>query len=372
MKVPYLDLKVTNKNHSKILLKRFKKILDHGRIIEGPEVKDFENKISNYLQSKYAVGLSSGSSALFLALQSLNIGPGSEVITTPFTWIITINSIIANGARPVFADINDDLNIDPNSIIKLINNRTKAIVPMHVGGHMCDMELISKIAKDYNLEIIEDAAQAICGSLNGKKAGSWSKISAFSMNPMKMLNAYGECGVATTSSKNLYKKLLSLRHAGTKKDIRKIDINRCYDVSLNHKIDTLQASFLIENLKNLPKKQKSRDKISKLYDLELNNIIDAPQYYNKEIHGRYLYIFTCNKRDKLYLFLKNYNIESKIFYSPLALDAPVFKNKFSKAIIPNARRQIKRSLAIPMHENMSMQQVEYVINKIKKFYKEGY
>ena len=121
-------------------MKRLKKILNHGKIIEGPEVIEFEKKISEFLDSKYTVGLNSGSSALFLALKSLDIGPGSQVITTPFTWIITINAILATGATPVFADIKDDLNIDPKKIQHLINERTKAIIPVHIGGHMCEMD----------------------------------------------------------------------------------------------------------------------------------------------------------------------------------------------------------------------------------------
>ena len=265
---------------------------------------------------------------------------------------------MATGAKPVFADINDDLNINTSKIDDLINSRTRAIVPMHVGGHMCEMEKISKISKKFDLHIIEDAAQAICGSLNGKKAGYFSKVSAFRMNPMKMLNAYGECGVITTSNKYLYEKILRLRHAGTKKDLRKIDINRCYDISLNHKIDTIQASFLIENLKNLPNKKKKRDRIAKIYDKELKDIVNIQKYHKNEVHGRYLYIFTCEKRDKLFSFLKQNGIETKIFYSPLASEAPVFKGKYSKIKIPNAKKQLKRSLSIPLHEKMNMNQID--------------
>jgi len=368
MKISYLNLKEKNSLHRKNLLKRFDKILKHGKIINGPEIKKFENKLSKYLKKKYVVGLGSGSSALYLALRSLNIGPGDEVITTPFTWIITINAILETGAKPIFADIGDDLNIDPKSIEKLITKKTKAILPMHVGGHMCDMFKISKLAKQNNLHIIEDAAQAICSSLNGRKAGAFSTISAFSLNPMKVLNAYGECGFISTMSNKLRNKVLMMRHAGTAKDKKRININNCYYPSLNHKIDTLQASLVLENLEKLNHKWKLRERIAKIYDRELRDFINIPQYHKHEIHGRYLYIFTCKRRNQLFQYLKEKKIECKIFYSPLACDAPIFKNHSYKHLV-NSRKKIKESLSIPLHENLKDIEVNYIINNIKKFYK---
>ncbi len=368
MKIPYLDLREKNSLYRKKLLGRFNSILKHGKIINGPEVKEFEYKISRYLNKKYTVGLGSGSSALYLALRSLDIGPGDEVITTPFTWIITINAILQTGAKPKFADIGDDLNINPNSVENLITRKTKAIVPMHVGGHMCDMIKISKIAKKYKLHIVEDAAQAICSSLNGKKAGDFSKVSAFSLNPMKVLNAYGECGFVGTDSNKLKKKILMLRHAGTAQDKKKIKINNCYYPSLNHKIDTLQASLVLENLKILKNKWRYREKIARIYDSELKNLINIQEYHKDEIHGRYLYIFTCENRNKLFKNLKKRGIECKIFYSPLASEAPIFKNSMVSNI-KNSRKLIKKTLSIPLHEDLKANQVSYIVNAIKKFYR---
>ena len=368
MKIPYLDLKEKNIFHRKKLLKRFDKILKHGRIINGPEVTEFENKISRYLNKKYVIGLGSGSSALYLALISLDIGPGDEVITTPFTWIITVNAILQTGAKPKFADINDDLNISPKSIEQLITKKTKVIIPMHVGGHMCDMIKISQIAKQNNLHIVEDAAQAICSSLNGKKAGDFSKISAFSLNPMKVLNAYGECGFVGTNSNKLRKKILMLRHAGTAQDKKRVHINNCYYPSLNHKIDTLQASLVLENLKKIKSKWECRERIAKIYDDRLKDLVNIQKYHKNEIHGRYLYIFTCQNRNKLFKYLKNKGIECKIFYSPLAPDAPIFKNFFCTNI-SNSRKVIKKSLSIPLHEDLKNYEVNYIVDSIKKFYK---
>ena len=369
MKVPFLDLKVTDSNHKKSLLRNLKDILEHGRVIEGPELFEFEKKMANYLKTKHVVGLSSGSSAIYLALKALNVKKGDEVITTPFTWIITVNAILEVGAKPIFVDIKDDFNIDPEKIASKITKKTKAIVPMHVGGHMCEMEKISQIAKKNNLYVVEDAAQAIVSSLNKKKAGYFSDISAFSTNPMKMLNGLGESGFVSTRNTNLKKKILYLRHAGTVRDKKKIHINNCVEGSLNHKMDTLQASFLITNLKKLETKRKKRENFAKIYDNELKNYLEPQGYHKNEIHGRYLYISKSDKRNDLYNFLLNKNIECKIFYSPLACNAPIFKKNNYKGKFKNADKLLKRSISLPLYENLSNSQIEYVCDNVKKFFR---
>jgi len=369
MKVPYLDLTVYNDDLKKRLLGRFEKILDHGRIIGGPEQLEFEQKFAKDIGVKYALGVSSGSSALYLALCGLNVGPGDEVITTPYTWIVTTNAIASVGATPVFVDVLEDFNIDPNEIKKAITDNTKAILPMHVAGHMCDMERITKIAKKYNLKIIEDAAQAFCSSINGKRAGSFSNIACFSMNPMKILHAYGEAGVVVTNNERIYTKIKQLRHAGTKRDLNNNQhINRSNYIALNHKIDTIQASFLIEEMDRINEIKKRRDEIANYYDAELTKLgCTLPRITEGEIHGRYYYMFCCNKRNGLSKSLTDNGVENKIFYSPLTCDAAIYKNKV-KLKLPVARKLLKRSISIPMHENMTMEQAEYVIESIKKFY----
>lgn len=372
MKVPYLDLRVTDAGLKKSLLKRFEKILAHGRIVKGPEQQEFEDRFANEIGVKYAIGVSSGSSALLLALLGSGVGHGDEVITTPFTWIITIHAIAATGAKPVFVDVLDDFNIDPHAIEKAITSKTKAIVPMHVAGHMCDMLNISRIAKMHSLLIIEDAAQAFCSALNGKRAGTFSTAAGFSMNPMKILHAYGEAGAVTTNNKRIYDKIKQLRHAGTKRYLKKNHhINRCNFISLNHKIDTIQASFLIEEIERIEEIRKKRDVIAEFYDKELENTGCYPQKPNEnEIHGRYYYIFTCKKRNELLKYLTQKDIECKLFYSPLVCDAAVYR-RISKPNLPVARRLLRQSLSVPLHENMTVKQAEYVIDNIKQFYKQS-
>lgn len=367
VKVPYLDLRVDDVGLQKELIGRFKKILSHGRIVDGPEQQEFEEKFASEIGVKYALGVSSGSSALYLALLGLGVGPGDEVITTPFTWVITSNAIVTTGAKPVFVDILDDFNIDPNAIKKAISHKTKAIVPMHVGGHMCDMESISKIAKDNGLLIIEDAAQAFCSTLNGRRAGTFSQAAGFSMNPMKILHAYGEAGAVTTNNRKIYEMIKQLRHAGTKRDKEGKHINRCNCISLNHKIDTIQASMLITSMDRVNEIKAKRDKIASFYDDAFSGIMGIQNVRKGEAHGRYIYIMACTQRDNLRKYLTNNGIENKVFYSPLACDAAVYKYT-KRTSVPKARRLLDKSISIPMHEKMTFEQANYVVKTIRRFY----
>jgi dTDP-4-amino-4,6-dideoxygalactose transaminase len=368
VKVPYLDLRVNDESLKKELICRIEKILSHGRIVGGPEQEEFEEKFASEIGVKYVVGVGSGSSALYLALLGLGVGPGDEVITTPFTWIITVNSIVATGAKPIFVDVQDDFNINPIAIEMAITGKTKAIVPMHVAGHICDMTSISRIAKDNNLLIIEDAAQAFCSSLNGKRAGAFSQSAAFSMNPMKILHAYGEAGAVTTNNKKVYNKIKQMRHAGTKRDKAGKHINRCHYIALNHKIDTIQASMLISSMDRINEIKAKRDQIASLYDEAFSDIMGIQKVRKGEIHGRYIYIMACKRRDGLRKYLLNNGIENKVFYSPLACDATVYKDKINKINIPVARRLLSQSLSVPLHEKMTIKQAEYVISTIHRFY----
>jgi UDP-2-acetamido-2-deoxy-ribo-hexuluronate aminotransferase len=367
MKVPFLDLKVKDRKFRNKILSNINKILLSGKILGGNDQKIFERKISKFINTKYAVGVSSGSSALLLALKANNIGAGDEVITTPFTWIITSHAISSLGAKPVFVDIDENFNLDPSKIEKALNKKTKAIVPMHVAGKLCEMKDIYKIAKKHNLKIIEDAAQSFCSSHRGKKSGHYSNACAFSFNPMKVLNTYGEAGVVTTNSKKVFNNLLRLRHAGTIRKKNDININNSNDISLNHKIDTIHASFLIEKLKYINIVLKKREKISEYYLKHLNHMMISQTLKPKEIHGRYLFLARFKNRNKLRFFLNTKGIETKVFYSPLVSDAKIYK-QCKKYNLKNSKKMLKEVVALPLHENLSFKQIKYVVKQIKKFY----
>ena len=373
MRIPLFDLRVQDQNLRDELVEAFSKVLDHGRLIAsdtpyqlGPEVEEFEGKIASEIGTKYAVGVGSGSSALYMALKACDIGPGDEVITTPLTWIITANAIAACGATPIFADVQEDFNIDPNSIEERITPNTKAIVPMHYAGHMCDMDSVSEIANKNNLLVVEDVAQAFGASLNGKKAGSFSMAAGLSMNPMKVLGGYGEAGAVVTSDERIYQRLKRLRHAGTTSDPKKRVSNECVEVSLNHKMDSINAALLLVALKHLPEKLKKRETIARRYDDELPTQIERQGYLEGEVHGRYVYAIKEKERDQLKLFFDANKIETKIMHEPLACDAPVYK-KYNHKPVPLARKILGRNLIIPSHEQLSEEQVNKVIDATFRF-----
>ena len=367
MRVPIFKLKTEDRKLRKELLLSVEKVLIHGKLILGPEVEELEKKIAKIANKKYAVSLASGSSALYLALKALNIGKGDEVITTPLTWIITANSIAETGATPVFVDINDDFNINPDLIEKKISKKTKAIMPVHFTGKMCDMGKISKIAKKYNLHIIEDAAQAFGAKRDGIDVGEKSAIGCFSFNSMKVLSSYGEAGGIVTDDKALYKKIKILRYSGTLSDPNKIVTNEAVYCSLNHKIDTIQAAMILVNLKYLPSKMERRYAIAKKYNKYLSKYVECPDLNLRDTHALYTYAIKTKYRNSLMDYLNKNNIETKIYHKPLVPDAPYFINRKSNNI-PNAKKILKEILSIPSHEKLTEKQVDHVIEKICSFF----
>ena len=361
------DLRVLDQNLKNDLTSAFERVLNHGILFMGPEVEELESRIAEYIGVKYAVGVSSGSSALYLALHSCDIGFGDEVITTPLTWIITANAIATCGATPVFADVHDDFNIDPESIRERITSKTKAIVPMHYAGHMCDMEEITRIAHDNDLLIIEDAAQSFGAELNGKKSGSFSKIGAFSMNPMKPLNGYGDVGFTVTNDRQIYQRVKMLRYAGTKSIPGSNVTADSQEVSLNHKIDNINAALLLVSLKYFPEKQKLINRIAERYNAELTQNVKFQHLSEGEVHGRYVYVITTDRRDDLMQYLDSKNIETKIMHEPLSYEAHAYKSTEVEPT-PMAAELLKNSLVIPCHDKMSKEQVDYVINSINGFF----
>jgi dTDP-4-amino-4,6-dideoxygalactose transaminase len=369
MRVPFFDLRIFDKEYKKKLLNACKTMFNHGRFILGPEVEEFEKRVAQETGVKYAVGVASGSSALYMALKSLDIGPGDEVITTPLTWIITVNAIAACGATPVCVDVGDDFNIDPIAIENAITKETKAIVPMHYCGRLCDMKKICKIAERYNLHVVEDAAQAYGGAINGRKAGSFSTVAAFSMNCMKVLSAFGEAGAVVTNDEIIAKKVKMFRYAGTTSDPKKIITNDCHYVSLNHKIDTIQAAMLLVAMDYLPERMQRRTEIALYYNERLSKCVKTPDLGGEnDVHALYSYTIQAEDRNGLEAFLRENNIETKIYHLPLVTDAPVYKN-LPKLSTPNANRLVNRCLSIPAHEKLDDNQIEYVADKVLEFYK---
>lgn len=358
-KVPFLDLRL-DINERKELLDAIDAVLIHGRIVLGPEVQELEKQIADYCGRKYAVGVGSGSDALFLGLKSLGIGPGDEVITTSLSWIATANAIALNGATPVFADICDDLNIDPVSVRKMVTSKTKAILPVHFTGKICKMPELIKIADDHNLLLIEDAAQAFGASLHGRRAGSFGEIACFSMNQMKLFGSCGDAGMVVTDSEEIQRKLVALRHNGM------VDRTECIQVSLNGRIDTIHAAILLHRLPQVEGIIIKRRQIAAWYDERLNGVVELPCMATGEQDIRFSYQIRTDHRDELMAFLLEKGIETQVQHPILMPKQPAHwvnvRGEFS-----NAERLVKRILCLPNNEKLSRSDIDYVSDSIIEF-----
>jgi dTDP-4-amino-4,6-dideoxygalactose transaminase len=363
-KVPFLDLRIIDDKVREDLLAAIDTIFQHGRLIMGPEVEELESRVATLCNRKYAVGMNSGTDALFLGLKSLGIGYGDEVITTSLSWIATANAIALTGATPVFADVRDDLNIDPASIKKLITSRTKAIVPVHYTGKVCQMPAILQLAEEYGLLVIEDAAQAFSARHHGRVAGSFGVMGVFSMNSMKVFAACGEAGMIVTDREDLYQKLVALRYNGT------VNREECIEPSLNGRIDTIQAAILLRRLPDLEGVIEKRREIASWYDQQLAGLVETPKQAEGEWDVFYTYTIRANRRDELKEFLYQKRIETKIQHPYLMPQQPAYRDKV-KEEFPNAERLVKQVLCIPNNEKITRYDVDYVVSSIQEFYKGG-
>ena len=364
MKIRFRKTEILNSSKRKKILNEINSIMLEKDLILGKRVKKIEGNLSNFLKCKYSLLTGSGTDSIFLALQCLNLKKGDEVITTPMSWITSSSPILLNNLNPVFIDIDDDLNIDPKKIIKKITKRTKVILLVHYTGLACNMREITKIAKKYNLKIVEDSSQAFGSKFEDKYCGTFGELGCFSLNPMKNLSAYGEAGLIVTNNKNYYKKLLMLRYAGTKKK------EYCYFPGLNFKPDTIQVPFLEDSLKNFLKKVILKQKIAKYYLKNIKNkYLLNHNYLNKKInHTYYSFIILSKKRKKLINYLNKNGIENKIEHPILIPNQIAFKKfKNQSATLFNANKKVKQILSIPIREDLKLNEMKTIVNHINNF-----
>lgn len=360
MKIRFMDLSV-DVSERRSLLMAIEKVLDSGFFINGKELTQFEKEFARFHHRNFACGVCSGTGALYYGLRALGIGNGDEVITTALSWIATANAIASVGAVPVFADINADLNIDTKNIESLITPRTKAILPVHYAGRVCAIDEIMKIAKKHNLSIIEDASQAIGAMKDGRLAGSFGDIACFSLNPMKVLGALGEAGVILCNTEDIKEKIEILRYNGT------INKETCVEISMNGRMDTLQAAVLLQRLKTFGNIINKRREIAYKYHQALSDIVQIPLENNGEVNSWYSYTIQTDRRDALKEYLEKVGIETKIQHPILMPMQPAYE-KYNVGNIDNAKRIVNRILCIPAHEKLTKQEQDYVITNIRRFY----
>ncbi len=366
MQVDLIDLKARYKDENKELLRAISKTLKKGNLILTEELSHFEKEVSSFIGTKYCVGLNSGTDALMMALMASGIKRGDEVITSSKSFIASVGAIHHIGAKPILVDIDDDLNMDTNLIESKITNKTKAIMPVHWTGRICNMKNISRISKKYNLKIIEDAAQGIGSYYHGKHAGTFGECSAFSCHPLKNLNAIGDAGFMITNNKKIYEKVMLYRNHGLFKrdDVRIFGINSRLDV-----INAVVLSLRLKKLNNIIKKRKYNVKLYRKYLSDVPEI-KIPTDKEYESNPYVMFITQAEKRNELQKFLASKKVQSMIYYGTPLHKHIAFKKFINKSIkLPNVEKICKKVLALPHHQYLSEDQVSYVCNLIRKFYK---
>ena len=368
MKVPLVELVRQYKEISVDIDAGIKAVLGKGVFILGENVAKFEEETANYCGTKYAVAVANGTDALELSLKALGIGEGDEVITAPFTFIATTEAICVNGATPVLVDIeNDTYNIDPSLIEAKITKKTKAMIPVHLFGHPCDIDSVMTIAKRHNLKVIEDCAQAIGAEFNSKRVGGFGDIGCFSFFPSKNLGCYGDGGMVITDDKTLADKIRMLRVHGQSDKYRHEVEGR------NSRLDELQAAILRVKIKHLDRWNDARRRNAQLYnsffkDLGLNSRLKTPTERQRCRHVYNIYNIRTKNRDGLRDFLTSKQVSTAVYYPiPLHLQKVYDSLGYKKGDFPNSESASLEVLALPIFPELKEEEIKFVASSISDF-----
>ncbi len=369
MNIPLLDLKAQFRSIRKELLASIEEVCDDQGFVLGPRVERLEETLGKYAGTGHAVGVASGSDALLLSLMALDVSPGDEIITTPFTFFSTAGVISRLHATPVFIDIlPDTFNLDPDKLAEKITDRTKAIIPVHLFGQCANMEKISSIAAEYGVPVIEDACQAIGAARNGVRAGGFGTTGCFSFFPSKNLGGFGDGGIITTHDESMADRLRALRVHGSRSDYHH------HLIGMNSRLDALQAAVLQVKLTYLEQWTEKRrtnayeygcllDKAG-LFDYITPPVVDTANYhvYNQ-------FTIRTHKRDQLSAYLSEHGIGNKIYYPvPLHLQECYQVLGYQKGQLPVSEKAAQEVLSLPIYPELSTEQMDYVVQSIKRFF----
>ncbi len=349
------------------IFKKIERIVKKGDYTLGQNVDECEKNFAKRTGSKFAISVGNGTDALFLALKAMDIGKNDEVITTPFTFIATVGSVVTAGAKPVFVDIKEDYNIDENKIESAITKKTKAIMPVHWAGRPCNLEKIKLISKKNNLKIIYDSCHAIEARYKNKHLISYGDVCTYSMHPLKNLNVWGDGGFIITQNSKLAKKLYLIRNHGL------VNRDTCKVFGFNSRLDTIQAvvaNYKME--KKLDNITKARIKNAHLFDklLKANPYVKTLKRDSNLKEVFHLYQINVQRRDKLQKFLIQNGIDAKVHYPrPIHLQPAAKFLKYKKGDFPNAERIANSTISLPVHEFIKVKDIKYVVDKINFFYK---
>ncbi len=366
--IPPFSLQRQNRLLMRELKEAIAGVIRKGNFILGEEVEKFEEEFAAYTGVKYAVGVGSGTDALFLSLLSLGIGRGDEVITVSNTAVPTCSAISMAGAKPVFVDIDPVYyTMDTKQVEAAITSRTRAIMPVHLFGQAADMDGLKKLAGKHSLALIEDACQAHGTEYKGRKAGSLGHLGAFSFYPTKNLGSFGDGGLITTNDESLAAKLKKLRFYGME------DKKRYWHPikGVNSRLDEVQAAILRTKLPYLDRWNESRRKIASRYmELLPGNLIDLPAEAKYGRHNYHLFVVRSNKRDELQSYLHERQIFTAVHYAlPVHLQGAYEELDCKKGSLPITESYASRILSLPMFPELKDSEVEYVSKTLGSFYK---
>jgi dTDP-4-amino-4,6-dideoxygalactose transaminase len=364
MEVPLLDLKAQYAQIKDELLAAVTRVIESQQCIGGPRIAELAREIAGISDCKFAVGVSSGTDAILGCLMSLDIGPGDEVITTPFTFFSTAGCIARVGAKPVFVDIDaKTFNINPELIEPAVTEKTKAIIPVHLFGQMADMDPIMEIAKKYDLAVIEDAAQAISSTYKGRKAGSIGTAGCFSFYPSKNLGGIGDGGMIVTNDGQLYERLVMMRNHG-----QDSQYNYRY-VGGNFRLDAVQAAALLVKLPHLDAWSQARRVNAAYYDEKFTGSSVVTPFVRPDcvsIYNQYCIRVPC--RDELLAHLKENGIGCAIYYPvPLHLQECFKHLGYEKGAFPESEKAAKDVLALPIYPELTDEMKDCVADKVLSF-----
>ena len=365
LSVPYVDLVSQHAEMKEELLDAIGDVLDHGKFILGQEVEEFEGRFAELCGVRHAVGLNSGTDALILTLKALGIGHGDEVITAPNSFIASAGCIALVGAVPVFVDVGDDYNIDPTLIEAALTPRTRAIIPVHLTGRPADMDPITSIASAHNLDVIEDAAQAVTAQYKGRPVGSLGSAGCFSLHPLKTLNACGDGGVMTTDDPDIFRRVSLARNLGLKTR------EEATIWSSNSRLDTIQAAILLVKLRYLNDWTEKRRVNARYYQQHLADVaqvqvpLDEP--YERAVY--HTFVVQADSRDALSRYLGDRGIGTGIHYPiPIHLQEAASHLGYGPGSFPVVEQHSQRILSLPVHHGLGEADTRKVVAAIREFY----
>lgn len=362
--IDFLDLKAQYATIQREIDAAIKQVLTTTEFVLGPAVLDLEKRVAAYSECTHGIGVASGTDALRLALVAIGVSPGDEVITTPFTFIATANTISHCGAKPVFVDIDPlTYNLNTEAIRAAITPHTKAIVPVHLYGHPADMDPIMELAKEHNIFVVEDCAQAIGARYKGKRVGSIGHFGCFSFYPTKNLGGYGDGGMVVTNTPDLAERVNVLRNHGSRKKYH------AEVLGFNSRLDSLQAAILGVKLNHLDNWNNERRRIAYLYnELFENSPVIAPIETKDSFHVYHQYTIRVKNRDKLAATLKEMQIGNMIYYPvPIHMQQLYVELGYQPNSLPNSEQAGQEVISLPIYPELSTLQVVEVAEQIKNF-----